>query len=487
MHKHFEIYSVKFNVLLNMIYTLMNTIFPVITFPYVSRILSASGIGRVNFFSQISSYCIMLASLGIGTYGIRAVARVRSDNYKLTEVVKELLLINIFMTVVVTFVYIIIAIVSPQFYANIPLAIINAVAIITAPFSLDWLYSGLEQYSYITKRDFIFKLIVIVSIFVFVKNKSDYIVYAFILMLSNLGTTIINFLNATKFIGFSIKQKLKFKYHIKPTLTLFGSTLAISVYFSLDTIMLGYMCGDRQVGLYTTAIKVETILLTLVNAISVALLPRLSVYIEEKNYNEFNRILKSSISIIMAITLSLSVFFIITAKDCILILGGNDFLGATLSMQLLMPILVISGFSNITGNQILIPKGRDMEYTKAVSVAALIDILINLLVMKKYGSTGAAFATLITEIVQMSIQFYYARKDIIKNINLKSLVKIIISVGLATVILLISRPYIIKLPIIISVFIQAIVFFFFVLLLLVLLKEKEVYAILLNFIQKARG
>lgn len=485
MHKHFKIYSVKFNVLLNMIYTLMNTIFPVITFPYVSRILSASGIGRVNFFSQISSYCIMLASLGIGTYGIRAVARVRNDDYKLAAVVKELLLINIFMTTIVMVFYVIIAIISPQFYTNIPLAIINAVAIITAPFSLDWLYSGLEQYSYITKRDFIFKLIVIISIFGFVKNRSDYVVYAFILMLSNLGTAVINFFNATRLINFSLKQKLKFKCHIKPTLTLFGSTLAISVYFSLDTIMLGYLCGDRQVGLYTTAIKVETILLTVVNAISVALLPRLSAYIEEKKYAEFNKVLKSSISIIMAITSSLAVFFIITAKDCILILGGNDFLGATLSMQLLMPILMISGFSNITGNQILIPKGRDMEYTKAVSIAAMIDILINILVMKKYGSTGAAFATLITEIVQMSIQFYYARKDIIKNINYKSLIKILISVSFAAVVLLIVRNYLIELQLLISMIIQAAVFFSVVLIMLILLKEKEVHAILLDFVKKS--
>lgn len=484
MKKKINIRSIKINVILNVLYTLMNAIFPLITYPYVSRVLSAVGIGRVNFFSQIANYCTMLAALGIGTYGIRAVARTRFDHEKLSKVVKELLYINIFLTFIVMLLYLIIAIILPQFRSNLPLVLINAIAIATAPFSLDWMYSGLEQYSYITKRDFIFKIISIIAIFLFVKTKSNYAIYAFILMGANLGTTICNFLYAREIINFSAKGRLNYKQHIKPMLTLFASIFAINVYFSLDTIMLGFIRGDRQVGLYTTAVKVENVLLSVVNAISIALLPRLSAYIQEKKYTEFNAILKKSISIIMAINLSLCIFFIITAHECVLILGGNSFSDATLSMQLLMPILVISGFSNITGNQILIPKEEEKYYTFAVSIGAVMDIIINCFLMKPFGATGASLATLLAECTQMSIQLYFCRKEIKRNINFRSLLKIVVSVIVATIALFAIRHYILDIPLLINMVIQAVVFFGVVLLALLILKEENIVEIVTELIHR---
>lgn len=474
MRKKIKINSVRLNIILNILYTLMNTAFPIITYPYVSRVLAPSGIGIVNFFSQVASYCTMFAALGLGTYGIRATARVRKDNTKLSEVVVELMSINIALTFFVMFFYILLSVFLPQFRNNILLVAINGIAILTAPFSLDWMYTGLEQFSYITKRDFLFKVIAAILIFLFVKNKSDYVVYALILLISNLGTTVFNFIYAHEFIKFRLTVKLRYQQHFKPMLTLFASVLAVSVYSSLDTIMLGFIRGNVQVGLYTTATKIETILLALVNAISAALLPRLSVYVESRNYLKYREILNKSFSTIFIITISFCLFFTITAKECVIILGGKAYINAAFSMQLLMPILVISGFSNITGNQILIPQGKDTYFTRAVSMGALVDIIFNLLLMKKYGAVGASIATLIAEITQMSIQFYYSKSDVLPNINYKSLFKSIFSVILATIVLLIIKQYLINIPLIISLIIQATIFFGAFIILLILAQEENV-------------
>lgn len=435
MRNKLKIRSLKVNASLNVIYTLLNAIFPLITYPYVSRVLQASGMGKVNFFVSVVNYATMLASLGINTYGIRLTANSRKSAVDLSKNVLSLLKINIISTVLVLLIYTGIAFSFKQFYQNIPLVIINGVWILSNPFGMEWLYQGLEQYSYITTRNIAFKLISLILIFIFVKDIHDYIVYSAILASATVGPFIINFCYAHTFINFKMffSTRLDLGKHLKPMLTLFGSALAISVYTNLDTIMLGVIRDDREVGIYTLAVRVETVLLMVVNAISSSLLPRLSFYIHEKRYSEFNKVLRYSSSIIFMLTCSLTSFFIIVAKDTVLILGGRGFVDATFSMQLLMPILIISGFSNITGNQILIPMKKEKFFMIAVSCGACLDFLLNLWLMKPLGSIGASLATLIAELAQMSIQVFFSRNIIFNNIEWLSFLKNFLSVAAASI------------------------------------------------------
>lgn len=179
--------------------------------------------------------------------------------------------------------------------------------------------------------------------------------------------------------------------------------------------------------------KSLSLTLMVVNAISSSLLPRLSFYIHEKRYSEFNKVLRYSSSIIFMLTCSLTSFFIIVAKDTVLILGGRGFVDATFSMQLLMPILIISGFSNITGNQILIPMKKEKFFMIAVSCGACLDFLLNLWLMKPLGSIGASLATLIAELAQMSIQVFFSRNIIFNNIEWLSFLKNFLSVAAASI------------------------------------------------------
>lgn len=475
MNQHFKIRSIQVNAIFNITYTLLNTLFPIITYPYVTRMLKSSRMGLVNFFISVSNYSIMLASLGVGIYGIREVAKRRNNYLEMSKVVQELFAINVICTILVMSVYAILCLISKQFYQNLPLAIANGVWIVTAPLSVDWLFQGLEQYGYITKRNLAFKFISLILIFTCVKSPNDYIKYAIILVFSNVGVYIINFIYAHNFVAFSHYkiQHLNLKRHIKPILILFGSTLAVNVYTNLDVIMLGFIRSNREVGLYTIAVKIETVLLAVVNAISSTLLPRLSHYISENNLHKFRVVLKKSISVIFMITISLTLFFIITARQCIYILGGNDFLKATMSMQILMPILLISGFSNILGNQILIPRGKDKAFLKAVSAGACFDFLLNLVIMKPFGSNGASWATLVAESVQTIIQYVYARKLIKNNIEFKSIEKSLISAFVASSFLILLELSI-NFGALINMVIFAGSYYIIFVISLLLLKEKNV-------------
>lgn len=431
-----KVKTIKYNVVLNIIYNISNIIFPLITFPYISRILLADGTGKVSFFTSIATYATLVGSLGISTYGIRETAKVRDDKEKLSKVVQELLILNTISTIIVIILLIVSMFYIDKFRQEPLLLILNCFSIITSIIGMNWLYSGLEQYEYITKRSIIFKLLSLICVFMFVHKKEDYIIYAGINIFSIVGSYICNFYYAHRFIYFKPMKNLQFKKHLKPMLLLFASILAVSIYTNLDTVMLGFISGDEQVGLYTVAVKIKALLLTTINAISAVLLPRLSYYINEKKNDEYNYILKKSISIISIISIAFTVFFMINAKESIIFLGGPSYVNAATCMQIIMPILLISGFSNITGNQVLIPHGMDSCFMIAVVSGSIVDFILNYLLMPKLGCVGAAIATLFAELTQMSIQFIFAYRYIARNLNFKTYFKIIVSTIISSIVLL---------------------------------------------------
>ena len=463
--------SIKKNAIMNVIYTITNMVFPLITYPYVTRILSATGMGKVSFFTSVSNYAVMIGSLGISTYGIRAVAKARDDKGRLSRVATELLILNSMITIIVV---VLIALSVPfvdKFGAEPILLIINLLIVVATPFGLTWLYSGLEQYSYITKRNLIFKGISLVLVFLLVKKADDYPIYAALFAFSTIGSYLCNLIYSRKLVRFKISKDLKYRYHFKPMLYLFASILAVSVYTNLDTIMLGFINGDEAVGFYSVASKVKWLLLSAVNAVSAVLLPRLSNYISNNEVEKYNQTLRKSVSFIFLITVPISTYFVAEAGDSIILLGGNGYEPAIICMQFLMPILIISGFSNVTGNQILIPSGRDSYFMKAVVTGAIVDVILNAALMPSLAATGAAIATLIAEMTQMSIQFYYTRKEILKKVNKRSLLNAILGSLIGVCIILTLKKWI-HFNALLSLTVTAIVFFGAYFLFLLFVKER---------------
>lgn len=480
-----KIRSIKVNALLNIIYTITNMIFPLITYPYVTRVLSATGMGTVSFFTSVSNYAVMIGSLGISTYGIRAVAKVRDNEKDLSKVTTELLILNTIITAIVIAALAVSVPFVRQFNAEPALLLINLLIVISTPFGLNWLYSGLEQYAYITKRTILFKTISLVMVFLFVRKISDYPIYAAITAFSTIGAYICNFVYARNFVHFHSLKGLRYRRHFKPMILLFASILAVSVYTNLDTIMLGFINDNYQVGLYSVASKVKWLLLSAVNAVSAVLLPRLSNYISNGERDKYDEELKKSVSFIFLVTIPLAVYFTLEAADSIYFLGGPDYGGAILCMQFLMPILVISGFSNVTGNQVLIPQGRDSQFMIAVVVGAVVDIILNAVLMPGLACTGAAIATLVAEFTQMSIQLYFSRKDILKNVHKLTLWKSILAAviaGLATVGL---RTFV-NIFSIVNLMITAVAFFGIYVTVLVAMREEYMIEIIERLLSKMK-
>ena len=463
------------NVFVNLINTATNLAFPLLTYPYITRIFAASGIGKIFFFTSISNYAILLSSLGISTYGIRVVAKVRDNKENLSKVVTELLIINLILSVIIVGLLIFSVPFVSIFKTELLLLIINVLVVITTPLGLSWLFSGLEQYSYITKCNLFFKLISLGLIFIFVKEAYDYHIYALIMAFSVIGTYICNLLYSRKFIHISINSSLKFKYHFKPMFYLFASLLAVSIYTNLDTIMLGFINGYNDVGYYTISSKIKWLLLALVNSVSVVLLPRLSYLLNNTEYDSYNNVLKKSIHFIFMVTIPLSIFFIIASYETIKLLSGDGYDTSILCLQILMPIIVISGFSNVTGNQILIPKGKDSCFMKAVVCGALVNVILNAILLPSLGAIGASLSTLIAEFAQLCIQIYYSKNEIKGNIDKKFLITILIMSVLAGLIVIVVKLTLNFSILINFLIISAFFWIFYILFIYICYKAKIIY------------
>lgn len=431
--------SVKLNVIFNIFNTICNLLYPLVTLPYVMRILSNDGIGRVYFFSSIANYAVLLASFGISTYGIRAVACVRNSSSELSKISSELFSINVITTFVICLCLITSCFFVEKFSADKFLFCSSVVLFVLSPLSINWFYSGIEQYRYITIRNIIVKILGIILIFIFVKTKKDIFLYSWILTLCASVTCIINFIYSFNFTSIKFTIKFNLQTHIKPLLLLFSSILAVSIYTGLDTIMLGFLCSDSDVGIYVLASKVKWILLSLVNSVSVVLLPRMSNLLKRGAENEYSCLLNKSITLLLFITIPLTLFFTIEADDVIYLLGGKDFSSSVNCMRILMPILIISGLSNITGNQILIPRGKDFCFFKAVCIGAIVNVILNCALIPKYSAVGASIATLIAELAQFLVQLYFSRNYLRKTIQLNRFFKLFIASFFVSVILVILK------------------------------------------------
>ncbi len=427
-----KIRSIKFNFIMNGILAASTIIFPLITFPYISRVLLVEGNGKVAFASSVINYFSMIASLGIPTYGIRACAKVRGDKEKLSHTVQELLIINIVTTAISLAAFLVSLAVIPEFYAEKELMLINAVSMILSTLGVTWLYNALEQYAYITVCSMAFKVLGIALMFLCVRGPEDYIVYGAVSVVAGSGSYLLNLINMRKYVSLKKTGKYDFRQHIKPILIFFTMSAAINVYTNLDIVMLQFMKGDAAVGYYNTAIKIKTILTTLLTSLGTVLLPRLSYYTQMGNEDAFRKTIGKAANFVVLAGVPLMIYFSMFAEECIVFLASEEFLRSTVSMIILMPTVLLIGLSNITGIQVLTPKNQEKKVLCSILWGAAIDFLLNLLLIPHYNEAGAAAATLAAELAVLVIQCIYLKALIPGIIREISLRKMLAAAALAT-------------------------------------------------------
>ncbi len=463
---NYKVKSIRYNFIMNFILTVSNFIFPLLTFPYVSRVLQVEANGTVAYVSSIVSYFMMIASLGIPTYGIRAAAKVRDDKRKLSTIVQELLIINVILVFLVLIAYFIMLFTLPSMYVYKELFYINAIGILLNVIGVGWFFQAIEQYDYITLR----------SIF--------FIMYAGVSVFASVGSNILNFKRLFKYISFKKTEIYHFKPHIKPILILFAQTLVVSIYTNLDTVMLGSMKGTYDVGLYTAATKLKGILLSVVTSLGNVLLPRMSYYANNQMKDRFLEIMTKALNFTLFLSLPLSVFFISVSKESILLLAGEGYLGAVIGMQFLMFAVIPNALTGVLGIQVLTPLEKEKYVLLSVTSGALIDLLLNFILIPSYGVSGAAFATMIAEFVVLCVQIYYTRDLLFKIIHQIVGIRYLFTVGISTLGMILAKN--LQLSYFWLLCVEGIIFFGSYAVILVLLKDDFIINFLENFYKKLK-
>lgn len=406
--------SLKTNYLFNLLNTISGLLFPLITFPYASRILLADGIGQVNFFQSIIQYITLFTCLGIPMYAIREVAKVRENIIERNKVTAEILLLHASLTV---FGYVIVAILVAtiaKIQVDIPLFLILSSTIFFTAIGCEWFYQGIEDFKYIAIRGLFVKLISAILLFALVKTKEDILWYGAYSVIGVLGGNIFNFFRLRKHIAFS---QLSFKElrplrHLLPALHIFVLNLVISIYIQLNSIMLGFMDNTTSVGLFTAASKLSHMTLGVVGALGTALLPRLSNLIATGQKEKFNKLSQKAMQFVIAITLPMTVGMILTAPYLIPLFCGESYTPAILTLQIMSPIILAIGVSNILGIQILYPQGQENKVIISTALGAIVNFILNLWLIPKYSQNGASTATVMAEIMVTVSMVYIGKKYI---------------------------------------------------------------------------
>lgn len=467
--------SVKMNFVMNIILTMSNFIFPLITFPYVSRVLLPDGTGRVSFATSLISYFSMFAQLGIPTYGIRACAKVRDDRKELTRTAQELLIINIVMNAISYTILFVALFTVPRLQEDRTLYLVVSLSIILTSIGMEWLYKALEQYTYITIRSVIFKFVALIAMFALVHAKSDYVIYGGITILAASASNVFNFINAHKYIDLKPVGGYNFKRHLKAVGIFFAMACATTIYTHLDTLMLGFMKTDSDVGYYNASVRIKTILVSIVTSLGAVLLPRASYYVENGKMDDFYRITRKALSFVFVVASPMMVYFILFAKEGIFFLSGSAYAGSIVPMQVIMPTLLFIGITNILGIQMLVPLGKEKVVLYSEIAGAVVDVIINAILIPKLASTGAAIGTLVAEFVVLIVQYYALRVDVASSVRQIHYVRITVGLVIGTVASLWVK--ILGLGSFITLVISAILFFGFYGLFLLWRKEEMIVEI----------
>lgn len=393
--------SLKNNFVYNLINTSLGILFPIISFPYASRILMAKGIGEINFFQSIIQYIVLFTSLGIPMYAIREIAKVREQTATRNKKLLEILILNLFLTVLGYIAVLIIINTVGKVQLNIPLFLILSLAIVLTTIGCDWFYQGIEDFKYITIRGIIVRSCALIFLFAFVKTEKDLLYYSVCITIGSLGGNIFNFFRLKKYISFSelFNRDLKPFRHLKPVLRIFMLNLIISIYINLNVVMLGFMKNNESVGFFTSATKLTQVILTVVTSLGTVLLPRMSNMISNNQMSEFKELAQKSLDFIVLVTLPITMGLILLSDYLIVIFCGNDYLPAISTLKILAPIIIFVGISNVFGLQILYPQGKERIVIFATAAGALINFIINIWLIPKYSQDGAAIATFIAELV----------------------------------------------------------------------------------------
>ena len=433
--------SLGLNAFLNGLRSVLNLFFPLITFPYVSRILSVSGIGIYNFSNTYVGYFVLIASLGIATYAVREGAKYRNDKNKISKFASQVFSINILATIVAYLLLFASLIIFKNLRNYVSCILIFSLQILFTTLGTEWVYTIYEDYTYITVRSIIFKIISIVLLFLLVRRPEDYLIYAAITVFSAVGSNFLNFIHARNFVHIKLTTKTNWRYHLKPILVIFASAVAVTIYVSSDTTILGLLKNDYAVGIYSTSVKIYQIAQGLLSALLTVTIPRLAFLWGQRRIGEYNQVLSRVLASLEILVLPAAIGLIMLSKEVVLIIASKKYLPSVNSLRIISWAIIFSIFAWIFSDCVLIPAKRENLVLRNTIVTAIENIVLNFILIPFMSYDGTSLSTVIAEFTVMIMNGYTCwdiikpvifRKDTLKNL----LDSIIGCVGIVVVCLL---------------------------------------------------
>lgn len=428
----------KKNILYNFIYQLLIMILPFITAPYLSRVVGAEGIGVYSYSYSIASYFLYIAALGISNYGNRTIAGVRDDKEKRSKVFSEIYIMQLATGLISIVMYLIyICFISQEKVS----AVCQLALVVSSVFDINWFFFGMEKFKLTVIRNTCIKILTVGVIFIFVKSQADVYKYILIMSVGTLVSQIILWPFIKKYIKFKIPQIKDVVKHFKPNIILFIPVIAVSIYKIMDKIMLGQISSMESVGYYENAERLINVPISLITAIGIVMLPKISGYIA-KGKEEDSKKYFDLFMLIIIIFSNGAVFGLIGISDeFVTIFYGEGFELTSMLLKYLSVTIIFLAVGNVLRTQYLIPKKKDDIYIKSAIIGAISNLIVNIILIPKLNAIGAAIGTIFAELLVCAYQFTSSKNDIkiIKYIKLE-LVFSVVGYIMFIVIRLIHNP-----------------------------------------------
>ncbi len=398
--------SVSENLFYNILYQVVITVLPILTTPYVARVLGLEASGIHSFTESIVTYFILFGSLGTSLYGIRAVARVRDNPEQLSQTTLEIIALKLVLLIATLAVYAPALCVRSEYAVIYRIHLINVVA---SGLDVSWFYQGIEDFKKVTIRNFIVKLLFVVSLFVFVKAPSDLPIYVFSIVASTLFGNLLMLYYLPKYTKIKPSKKLSILPHLKGCLILFVPQIMNYIYALLDRSLLGWITNTDNVGIYDQAQRLIRMVTGILMSLGYVMMARIANLSLNDDVEGIKNYIRKSINFTLFLALPAMIGMIAVAGDFIPFFLGEEFLEVIPTLKYLSPLILTLSINSILGVQLLIPIGKEKRYTLATIMGALTNVVLNILLMPRLGIVSACIASLSAELVVFTICFIAAK------------------------------------------------------------------------------
>ena len=401
--------SLKKNLAYNVAYQILVIILPLITAPYVSRVLGADGLGTYSYIFSIVTYFGLFGMLGIANHGNRSVALVRDNRQKVSEAFSNTYIIQLCTTVIALLLYFLF--IYCWFSGDKTIAYIESIIVLSYVLDITWFFFGLEQFAVTVTRNAIIKIATVVAIFIFVRSREDLWIYALIMSCGMLFSQIYLWLRIRKYADFCKPSWSQVKSNIKPVLMLFIPAIAYSIYKLLDKVMLGAMSSMSQVGLFDNAEKIINIPSSLITAFGTVMMPRITVLLGTGDEHRISYLNKISVRYFTLLVVGAAFGLAGICNILAPVYFGSEFVGSAPIIAGLGFSLIFVTWANVIRTQYLIPNKLDKPYVISSVIGALANLAVNIILIPKFAGIGAMIGTIIAEFTVFFVQLILVRRS----------------------------------------------------------------------------